>query len=151
MLLIAQGGEDAGPDNIVIIMDEVDGMSAGDRGGVGALCALIKKTRVPIICIANDMSLQKMKPLKGATLQLQFRRPDANAIRSRMLSIAFREKLKVPANVVDQLVAGTQADIRQVINMLSTYKLTADTMDFDEGKALYVARWTDRHDIALTA
>jgi hypothetical protein len=29
-----------------LIMDEVDGMSAGDRGGVGALAALIKKTRV---------------------------------------------------------------------------------------------------------
>jgi hypothetical protein len=27
-------------------MDEVDGMSGGDRGGVGALNALIKKTRV---------------------------------------------------------------------------------------------------------
>jgi hypothetical protein len=27
-------------------MDEVDGMSAGDRGGVVALKALIKKTRV---------------------------------------------------------------------------------------------------------
>lgn len=27
-------------------MDEVDGMSAGDRGGVGALLALIKKTKV---------------------------------------------------------------------------------------------------------
>ena len=29
-----------------LIMDEVDGMSGGDRGGVGALAALIKKTRV---------------------------------------------------------------------------------------------------------
>jgi hypothetical protein len=29
-----------------LIMDEVDGMSAGDRGGVGALNGLIKKTRV---------------------------------------------------------------------------------------------------------
>ena len=27
-------------------MDEVDGMSAGDRGGVGALNLLIKKTKV---------------------------------------------------------------------------------------------------------
>ena len=27
-------------------MDEVDGMSAGDRGGVGALNSLIKKTKV---------------------------------------------------------------------------------------------------------
>lgn len=27
-------------------MDEVDGMSAGDRGGVGALNAMIKKSKV---------------------------------------------------------------------------------------------------------
>jgi replication factor C subunit 1 len=33
-------------DKTCLIMDEVDGMSAGDRGGVGALNALIKKTRV---------------------------------------------------------------------------------------------------------
>jgi hypothetical protein len=31
-----------------LIMDEVDGMSAGDRGGVGALNVLIKKTRVSV-------------------------------------------------------------------------------------------------------
>ena len=30
-------------------MDEVDGMSAGDRGGVGALNALIKKSKVSIV------------------------------------------------------------------------------------------------------
>jgi len=33
-------------------MDEVDGMSAGDRGGVGALNALIKKTRVNILLLS---------------------------------------------------------------------------------------------------
>jgi len=33
-------------DKTCLIMDEVDGMSAGDRGGVGALKALIKKTKV---------------------------------------------------------------------------------------------------------
>ena len=33
-------------DKSCLIMDEVDGMSAGDRGGVGALVALIKKTKV---------------------------------------------------------------------------------------------------------
>jgi DNA polymerase III delta prime subunit len=33
-------------DRTCLIMDEVDGMSAGDRGGVGALNVLIKKSRV---------------------------------------------------------------------------------------------------------
>jgi replication factor C subunit 1 len=31
-----------------LILDEVDGMSGGDRGGVGAMNALIKKTRVSL-------------------------------------------------------------------------------------------------------
>jgi hypothetical protein len=30
----------------VLILDEVDGMSAGDRGGIGAMNALIRKTKV---------------------------------------------------------------------------------------------------------
>jgi hypothetical protein len=36
-------------DKMCLIMDEVDGMSAGDQGGVGALNALIKKTKVHVV------------------------------------------------------------------------------------------------------
>jgi replication factor C subunit 1 len=46
--------------------------------------------------------------------------------------------MKIPANVIDQLVNGAQSDIRQVLNMLSTWKLSSDNMDFDEGKSLQV-------------
>lgn len=55
-------------------MDEVDGMSAGDRGGVGALNAVIKKSKVPIIAIANDAKSVKMKPLLNTTFQMLFKR-----------------------------------------------------------------------------
>ncbi|KZT38716.1 DNA replication factor C, large subunit [Sistotremastrum suecicum HHB10207 ss-3] len=120
----------------VLIMDEVDGMSAGDRGGIGALNALIRKSRIPIICIANDRTAQKMKPLTSTTFNLPFRRPEAAAIRSRIKTIAYKEKLDIPANVVDQLVNGTQSDIRQVLNMLSTWKLSSNSIDFDQGKEL---------------
>jgi len=37
-------------------MDEVDGMSAGDRGGVGALNALIKKSKVDFLCFHDTKS-----------------------------------------------------------------------------------------------
>ncbi|KAI0717599.1 DNA replication factor C, large subunit [Cerioporus squamosus] len=123
-------------DKSCLIMDEVDGMSAGDRGGVGALTALIKKTKIPIICIANDRGAQKLKPLINVTYNMTFRRPEAQAIRSRILSILYKEKMKVPANVVDQLVQGAQSDIRQVLNMLATWRLSSTTMDFDEGKSM---------------
>jgi replication factor C subunit 1 len=44
--------------------------------------------------------------------------------------------MAVPANVIDQLVTSSHSDIRQVLNMLSTWKLSSDSMNFDEGKTL---------------
>lgn len=38
-------------------MDEVDGMSAGDRGGVGALAALIRKTKVTFFFFSKEGGL----------------------------------------------------------------------------------------------
>ncbi|GAA5961951.1 hypothetical protein JCM8115_001625 [Rhodotorula mucilaginosa] len=120
----------------LIIMDEVDGMSAGDRGGIGALNSFLKKTKIPIIAIANDSKSQKMKPLINTTFQMLFKRPSAQEVRSRVMSIAFKEGLKLEQGVVDQLVAGSQSDIRQIINMLATYKLGAKAMNFDASKKL---------------
>lgn len=37
---------DASKQKLVLVMDEVDGMSAGDRGGVGQLAGLCRKTQV---------------------------------------------------------------------------------------------------------
>lgn len=55
-----------------------------------------------------------------------------------LILLIYREKMKIPANVVDQLIQGAQSDIRLVLNMLSTWKLSHDSMDFDEGKKMYV-------------
>ena len=68
--------------------------------------------------------------------------------RLRFFKVICRENLKIPANVVDQLVTGAQSDIRQVLNMLSTWKLSNTSMDFDEGKDLSVSweKKTKRYD-----
>lgn len=121
---------------LVLIMDEVDGMSAGDRGGVGALAAVCRKTNIPIILICNDRKLPKMKPFDHVAFDLPFRRPTVDQIRQRIMTICFREKLKVPPNVINALIEGSHADIRQVINMLSAAKLDQDAMDFDSGKEM---------------
>lgn len=54
-------------------MDEVDGMSGSDRGGVAALIQLIKKTKIPVICICNDKNSTKIKSLRNYCLELSFR------------------------------------------------------------------------------
>src|SRR5436853_7593143 len=65
---------------IAFIMDECDGMSAGDRGGIAELIQLIKKSKSPIICICNDRSNPKIRNLVNYCLDLRFRRPDARQI-----------------------------------------------------------------------
>lgn len=45
---------------LLIVMDEVDGMSAGDRGGVGQLAAFCKKTNVGLLhrdCVDCDLQI----------------------------------------------------------------------------------------------
>jgi replication factor C subunit 1 len=127
---------EASKKKLVLIMDEVDGMSAGDRGGVGALAAVCKKTEVPMILICNDRKLPKMKPFDFVTYDLPFRRPTVDQVRSRIMTIAYREGLKMPTPVINALIEGSHADIRQVVNMLSTAKLDEEAMDFDKGKQM---------------
>lgn len=121
---------------IVLIMDEVDGMSAGDRGGVGALAKVCKKTEIPLILICNDRRLPKMKPFDHVTYDIPFRRPTVDQVRSRVATICAREGLKMPGPVMDALIEGSNKDIRQIINMLSSAKLDQDSMDFDQGKSM---------------
>jgi replication factor C subunit 1 len=127
---------EGGKKNLVLIMDEVDGMSAGDRGGVGAVAAIVKKTKIPIILICNERRQPKMKPFDHITFDLPFRRPTAEQIRARLSTICFREGLKIPPPVLDGLIEGTHADIRQVINMLSTARLDQQGLNFDQGKEM---------------
>ena len=121
---------------LVLIMDEVDGMSAGDRGGVGALAATCRKTHIPIILICNDRKLPKMKPFDSVAYDLPFRRPTVDQIRQRIMTICYREKIKISPNVINALIEGSHSDIRQIINMLSTAKLDQEAIDFDQGKKM---------------
>ena len=91
-----------------------------------------------MILICNDRKLPKMKPFDFVTYDLPFRRPTTDQIRSRISTIAYREGLKLPANVINALIEGSGADIRQVVNMISTAKLdqSEQGMSFEEGKGM---------------
>ncbi|CAG8753548.1 8816_t:CDS:10, partial [Gigaspora rosea] len=120
----------------LIIMDEVDGMSAGDRGGVAELVQLIKKTQIPIICICNEKG-KKLQSLTNVCQEIRFQKPRVEQVRSRIMTIASREDLKFSQpNIADEIITGANADIRQILNRLSSWKLSNDSINYNEGKAL---------------
>ena len=127
---------DAAKKNLVLIMDEVDGMSAGDRGGVGALAAVAKKTNIPMIMICNERKLPKMKPFDFVVADFPFRRPTTDQIKGRIATIAYREGMHLPAPIMQAIIEGGNADIRRIINMISTIKIDKKDMDFEDGAAM---------------
>lgn len=121
---------------LCMILDEVDGMSSGDRGGVGAMAQFARTTNLPLILICNERSLPKMRPFDRVCYDIPFRRPDISAIRQRLTAIALSEGVILSPGILEQLVTATRGDIRQMINFLSMYSRTAVSVDPDGGRKL---------------
>jgi replication factor C subunit 1 len=104
-----------------VIMDEVDGMGAGDRSGMAELIQMIKKTKVPIICICNDRQSQKIKSLLPYCMDLKFSRPTKNVLANRAIRIAEKEHLMVERNAAEAIAESCGNDVRQVLNLLQMW------------------------------
>ncbi|CAF2618224.1 unnamed protein product [Rotaria sp. Silwood2] len=113
----------------VLIMDEVDGVSGNeDRGGVQELISLIKRTRIPIICICNDRQHKKIRSLANYCYDLRFHRPTIQQIRAGMLTILHRENIQnIKQETLDEIIESCNHDIRQTIHTLNLWSIPGIT------------------------
>ncbi|XP_024987690.1 replication factor C subunit 1 [Cynara cardunculus var. scolymus] len=116
----------------VLIMDEVDGMSAGDRGGVADLISSIKISKIPIICICNDRYSQKLKSLVNYCLLLSFRKPTKQQMAKRLLQIANGEGLQVNEVALEELAERVNGDMRMALNQLQYMSLSMSVIKYDD-------------------
>lgn len=117
-----QSHQPSGVQKRVLIMDEVDGMSSSDRGGIAELIKVIKSSKCPIICICNDRHSQKLKSLVNHCLDMKINRPNKINIVKRLCFIANKEGMQLDPNAAEVLVEQSGNDIRQAINTLQLYK-----------------------------
>lgn len=119
----------------VLIMDEVDGMAGNeDRGGVQELIHLIKTSRVPVICICNDRQHPKIRSLANYCYDLKFARPRMEQIRGAMMSICFKEGVKMNPQALDEIVQGANQDVRQILHHLSILGSREKSMTNEQAK-----------------
>lgn len=100
----------------VIIMDECDGMSSGDVGGMAALMNMIKVTKNPIICICNERGDQHVRKLSEVCYDIKFKRPDNVAVAKRIKHVMEGEGKKVDLHAIEAVVEACGHDIRHIIN-----------------------------------
>ncbi|KAJ8336026.1 hypothetical protein SKAU_G00393690 [Synaphobranchus kaupii] len=119
-----------------LIMDEVDGMAGNeDRGGIQEMIGLIKQSKIPIICMCNDRNHQKIRSLANYCFDLRFQRPRVEQIKGAMMSIAFKEGLKVPPPALNEIILASNQDIRQVLHNLCMWSVKDKVMTYDQVKA----------------
>ncbi|XP_030047166.1 replication factor C subunit 1 isoform X2 [Microcaecilia unicolor] len=121
--------------NHVLIMDEVDGMAGNeDRGGIQELIGLIKHSKIPIICMCNDRNHQKIRSLANYCYDLRFHRPRMEQIKGAMMSIAYKESLKIPPAAMNEIILAANQDIRQVLHNLSMWCARSKSLNYDQAK-----------------
>ncbi|XP_058526171.1 replication factor C subunit 1 isoform X2 [Ochotona princeps] len=132
----SSGASPSGSTKHALIMDEVDGMAGNeDRGGIQELIGLIKHTKIPIICMCNDRNHPKIRSLVHYCFDLRFQRPRVEQIKGAMMSIAFKEGLKIPPPAMNEIILGANQDIRQVLHNLSMWCARSKALTYDQAKA----------------
>jgi len=105
-------------ENKVILVDEVDGISETDRGGLLELLALVESSAYPMIITANDIWDKKFTALRKKATLIQLKEIDYKTIKSAMISILRKEKKFLDMDVLTNIAVKARGDLRAAINDL---------------------------------
>ncbi len=110
----------------IILMDEVDGVTGTEIGGIPELVRLIKTTRHPIMMTCNDAWQSKLSPVRAESKLIETKQLDLGTIISVLVRIAEKENINKPPHFLKQIAIKAQGDLRAAINDLSSYAYTDD-------------------------
>jgi len=120
---------------IAIVMDEIDGMNQGDKGGINTLIKLIreKKTKkqkqeeityIPIICIGNYHIDKKIKELMKVCNTIEIAKPTDTQIMTIIGNII----PDISTEHTKMATAFIQGDLRRVSHIYTMYKNNNNTL-----------------------
>lgn len=99
----------------IILLDEMDGISGGDRGAVGAIVKLVKTSRFPVFLIANDPWKPKLLPLRGCCRFVKFSKVNSLSIAKRLREICQEEGIEAEPEALKSLARWSQGDMRSAL------------------------------------
>jgi DNA polymerase III delta prime subunit len=115
--------------NIAIVMDEIDGMNSGDKGGINSLIKLIrpKKTKkqkkeqitmTPILCIGNYHIDKKIREMMKICTSVELKKPTSEHIK-KMIELLMP---KIETSLITNIVEFIQGDLRKFKSTYEIYK-----------------------------
>ncbi len=114
----------------IILMDEVDGVTGTDIGGIAELVRAIESTKFPIIMTCNDVWQQKLSPVRAKSKIVEMKRMSMGTLISILLRVSEKEGLKKDPMFIKQIAIKSQGDIRAALNDLESY--SKSDLDVDQ-------------------
>ncbi|MCX6802589.1 MAG: AAA family ATPase, partial [Candidatus Diapherotrites archaeon] len=119
----SQGASFSGKPRL-ILLDEVDGLQAADRGGAGAISQILKESQNPVILTANDIyEDQKLAPIRAQCELLQLKKINYLSIAKRLREICEIEGIKFDHDAIESLARNSSGDFRSALLDLQTLSL----------------------------
>jgi replication factor C large subunit len=115
----------------LILIDEVDGLSGnGDRGSIGEIVKLVKKSSFPIILICANPYDKKFLPLRNISMPVELK-PLPNSILEKIVtSYCNKNNIPIDPDKIREAAASSNGDARRAI--ISFESGTTDQKDNKE-------------------
>ncbi len=105
----------------IILMDEVDGVTGTDIGGIPELIRILDITIYPIIMTCNDVWQTKLSQLRAKCKIVEMKALPLIKIHEILRRISARENIKKEDSYLYKIAIKSQGDIRAALNDLQSY------------------------------
>ncbi len=116
----AEQGTLYGQSRRIILIDEVDGIAGEDVGGLTALLDVMRKSRNPVILVANDIWQPRFSILREVCELIEFKRLTSRDIVKHLKRICAMEELEADDDALKVIAEKSEGDMRSAVNDLQT-------------------------------
>jgi hypothetical protein len=139
-----------GPRNLGIVLDEIDGMSVGDKGGMTELVKLLKEYRGDnaIICISNEWMEKKFQPFMKLCRSFAVLAPTQNDIASLLRTQFSAAVTNVTVQSLSKILLEIHSgDLRKILQTTREVRVPLETgkMTVEELKVTMMNSFVESH------
>jgi DNA polymerase III delta prime subunit len=131
-----------------IILDEIDGMSVGDKGGLAELISILKDYNGfnAIVCISNEWMEKKFQPFQKICLSLAVTAPSQIDVLSLLTNILGKSLPNIE-KLSNDLLSVHNGDLRKILQSVNEIKndLMNGSISVDSVKSSIVDGYADAH------
>ncbi|MFH1501194.1 MAG: replication factor C large subunit [archaeon] len=106
--------------NKIILVDEVEGVTGSDRGGIPELSSIIDASAFPVLITANNIWDKKFAEIRKKAEIIQLKELNYSLIMFILSEVAKKEKLQVEESILKTIAIKARGDVRAALNDLQT-------------------------------